>query len=57
MLFKHWVLLFYECVIAILFVYLTLDDSYCIFDTSEEENTTAKYAHVFMNLTQTNSSQ
>ena len=48
MLFKHWVLLFYECIIAALFVYLTFEDSYCIF-TDTKENTTAKHIHVFNN--------
>ena len=57
MLFRHWVLLFYECIIATLFVYLTFDDSYDIWLTNVKENTTAKVIHVFMSLIQTNVSQ
>ena len=34
MLFRHWVLLFYECIIAALFVYLTFDDPYDIWLTN-----------------------
>ena len=57
MLFRHWVLLFYECIIAALFVYLTFDDPYDIWLTNVKEKTTAKFAHVFMSLIQTNCSQ
>ena len=48
MLFRHLVLLFYECIIAALFVYLTFDDPYDIWLTN---------AHVFMTLIQTNVSR
>ena len=54
MLFRHWVLLFYECIIEALFVYLTFDDPYYILLTNVKENTTAKFAHVFMTLMKTN---
>ena len=57
MLFRHWMLLFYECIIATLVVYLTFDDPYDIWLTNVKEKTTAKYAHVFMTLIQTNFSQ
>ena len=57
MLFRHWVLLFYECIIAALFVYLTFNDSYDIWLTNVKEKTTPKLTHVFMSLIQTNVSQ
>ena len=57
MLFRHWVLLFYEYITAALLVYLTFDDPYDIWLTNVKENTTAKFAHVFMTLIQTNFSQ
>ena len=50
-------LLFYECLIAALMVYLTSDDPYDIWLTNVKEKTTAKFAHVFMTLIQTNFSQ
>ena len=50
-------LLFYECIIAALFVYLTFGDPYDFWLTNVKENTTAKFAHVFMTLIQTNFSQ
>ena len=54
MLFRHWVLLFYECIIAPLMVYLTYDDPYDIWLTNVKEKTTAKFSHVFMTLMKTN---
>ena len=57
MLFRHWVLLFYECIIVTLFVYLTFDDPYDIWLTNVKENTTARFVHVLMTLIQTNVSQ
>ena len=57
MLFRHWVLLFYECIIVALFVYLTFDEPYDLWLTNVKEKTTAKFAHVFMTLIQTNVSQ
>ena len=57
MLVRHWVLLFYEYIIAALFVYLTFDDPYDIWLTNVKENTTAKVIHVFMSLIPTNVSQ
>ena len=54
MLFRHWVLMFYECIIAALFVYLSFDDPYDIWLTNVKENTTAKFVHVFMTLMKTN---
>ena len=41
MLFRHWVLLFYECIIATLFVHLTFDDPYDIWLTNVKEKTIA----------------
>ena len=57
MLFKHWVLLFYVCLIATLFVYFTFDDPSDIWLTNIKERTTAKFAYVFMSLIQSNFSQ
>ena len=50
MLFKHWVLLFYECVIVTLFVYLTFDEFCGIFPTVVKEDTTAVFVHVFNDI-------
>ena len=50
-------LLFYECVISASMVYLTFDDPYDIWLTNVKEKTTAKFAHVFMILIQTDFSQ
>ena len=50
-------LLFYECIIAALFVYLTFDDPYDIWLTNVKEKITARFTHVFMTLIQTNVSQ
>ena len=57
MLFRHWVLLFYECIIITLFVYLTFDDPYDIWLTNVNEKTIAKFAHVFMSLIPINFNQ
>ena len=57
MLFRHWVLLFYECIIVTLFVYLTFDDPYHIWLINVKEKITARFTHVFMTLIQTNGSQ
>ena len=54
MLFKHWVLLFYVCLIVTLFEFLTFDDPSDIWLTNIKERTTAKFAYVFMSLIQTN---
>ena len=47
MLFKHWLLLFYESIVATLFVYLTFNEFCGIFPNIVKENTTATFAHVF----------
>ena len=49
MLLRHQVLLFYECIIAALFIYLTFEDSYGVLIINTKENTTARHIHVFNN--------